>query len=95
MTIDERLEKLAERHEALAETVQTMATEGIRLQKLVERHDRRFELMREDTQSLKDLLEADRHELHNEARKRGQELDEWIEKLVIAIGRIIPKGEGA
>ena len=49
MTIDERLEKisasldrLTERHEALTQTVEIMATEGQRLQKLVESHERRL-----------------------------------------------------
>lgn len=49
MTLDERLEKiaaslerLAERHEALTQTVEIMAAEGQRLQRIVESHERRL-----------------------------------------------------
>ncbi len=42
MTIDERLEKLVERHEALTQSVELMVREGQRLQRLVESHERRI-----------------------------------------------------
>ena len=50
MTIDERLDKIAERldrltvrHEALTQTVELMATEGQRLLKIAESRERRIQ----------------------------------------------------
>jgi septal ring factor EnvC (AmiA/AmiB activator) len=93
VNIDERLEKLAERHEALAQTVEMMAREGARLQKLVETHEKRFEWLREDSIAMKDRIadlqqDIARRELREEAARRGKEIDERIDKLVSAIGKL-------
>lgn len=42
MNIDERLEKLTQRHEALTQTVEILAREGERLLRIVESHERRL-----------------------------------------------------
>src|SRR3989442_848809 len=98
MTIDERLEKLVERDEALAQSVEILATEGQRLRKLVETHERRFEWFREDSLLAKDKVSAlsedlARRELREEAARRGREIDERIEKLISAIGKLAGKPE--
>lgn len=84
MTIDERLERLTDRHEALTETVELIG-EHVRevaenIDRMAEQHDR------ETTAISRELRRAVRlgvAEARNE-RQRRQALDEYITKLAAA-----------
>lgn len=94
MTIDERLERLVERHEALTQGVELMATEGRRLQALVESHERRMVSQSEELTETRHMVmhlsaQIERLETRAEAELRGRRLDDRIEKLTSAIGRLI------
>jgi len=84
MTIDERLERLVERHEALIESVEMLA---LRQADYEERHEREMEEIRKEGAATRaelrrafrlGVLEA-RHE-----RRRRQELDDKITQLAAA-----------
>jgi hypothetical protein len=77
MTIDERLERLAERHEALTQSVELL---GVHLHALSEKQDRETTALRRDLSRAVRLAVA---EARNERRRR-QTLDEYITKLAAA-----------
>lgn len=64
MTIDERLEKLTERHEALTETVELL---GARLETMAEKQDHEASVFRRD---LNRVLRLGVAEARNERRRR-------------------------
>ena len=84
MTIDERLEKLAERHEALTRSVELMEQSQIAA---AERHDREMaDLRRADAAlraNLRRAVALGVREARN-ARRRRSELDEKITQLSAA-----------
>jgi DNA repair exonuclease SbcCD ATPase subunit len=91
MTIDERLEKLAERHEALTETVELLAQRSVAAE---ERHDREMDEIRQEARAthadLRRAFELGVREARNERRRR-QELAAELKILVdrIAAAQLI------
>jgi hypothetical protein len=91
MTIDERLEKLAERHEALTQSLELLVRrqgDAEELQKAAEeRHNREMDDIRREGRAMRvDLRRAFSmgvREARN-ARRRRQELDEKITQLAAA-----------
>jgi len=84
VTIDERLEKLTERHEALTRSVELMEQNQIAA---AERHDREMEDIRREGHAMRaDMRRAFSmgvREARN-TRRRSQELDQKITQLAAA-----------
>jgi archaellum component FlaC len=72
MTIDERLEKLAERHEALTQTVELLAVEIRELKDTVGRHDGQLETLvrvtQQDAENIRALARI--AEIHHQRLER-------------------------
>jgi len=77
MTIDERLDRLTDRHEALTQSVELL---GVHLHALSEKHDRENTAL---NNTLRRAIRMAVTEARNERRRR-QTLDEYITKLAAA-----------
>ena len=96
MNFEERIDRLTERHEALAESVELMGqqlgqvigalaqdAENIRsLARIAERNEREHEAFREEMRTM-------REQMHEEMRTMNRETDERIRNLTSAVGELI------
>ena len=77
MTIDERLDRLTERHEVLTQSVELMAAEGREIDRRLDRLTERHEALAQTVE----ILAADNREMAAENRERDRRMGEVMEGI--------------